>query len=134
LDWEEELDDTTNKCGLKQPSLYPIKRLNAEEVRAALCQKVEEADLNEQQKKQLMDLLLHYEDRFVFGLEKPGQSTTKHSIELLGNPQPIKARPRRVSAALQSDINAEVEVMLKEGVIQPSQSNQKKRWQVEVLH
>jgi len=46
-------------CGLKQPSLYPVKRLNAEEVRAALCQKVEEADLNKQQKKQLMDLLLH---------------------------------------------------------------------------
>jgi len=70
-----------------------------------------------------MDLLLCYEDHFVFGLEKPGQSTTKHSIELLGNPQPIKAKPRRVSAALQSDINAEVEVMLKEGIIQPSWSN-----------
>jgi len=32
--------------------------LNAEEVRAALCQKVDEADLNKQQKKKkLMDLL-----------------------------------------------------------------------------
>jgi len=100
LDWGEEWDNATNKCGLKQRSLYPIKWLNAEEVRAALCQKVEEADLNEQQKKQLMDLLLSYEDCFVFGLEKPGQSTTKHSIKLLGNPQPIKAKPRRVSAAL----------------------------------
>jgi len=87
-----EWDNTTNKCRLKQPSLYPVKHLNAEEVRAALCQKVEEADLN----KQLLDLLLHYEDRFVFGLEKPGQSTTKHSIKLLGNPLPIKAKPRRV--------------------------------------
>jgi len=34
-----------------------------------------------------------------------------------------------VSAALQSDTNAEVEVMLKEGVIQPSQSN----WATPVL-
>jgi len=34
-----------------------------------------------------------------------------------------------VSAALQSDINAEVEAMLKEGVIQPSQSN----WAAPVL-
>jgi len=68
----------------------------------------------------MMDLLLRYEDPFVFGLEKLGQSTTKHSIELLGNPRPIKAKPRMVSAALQSDIDAEVEAMLKEGVIQPS--------------
>jgi len=85
-DWGEEQDNATNKCGLKQLILYPVKRLNAEEVRAALYQKVEEADLNMQQKKQLMDLLLCYESRFVFGLEKPGQSTTKHSIKLLGNP------------------------------------------------
>jgi len=63
-----------------------------------------------------MDLLLHYKDHFVFGLEKPGQSTTKHSIKLLGNPQPIKLS-QGGSAALQSDINAEVGVMLKEGVI-----------------
>jgi len=48
LDWGEEQDKATNKYGLKQPSLYPVKRLNAEEVSAALCQKVEEADLNEQ--------------------------------------------------------------------------------------
>jgi len=67
--------------------------------------------------KQLMDLLLCYEDRFVLGLEKLGQSTTKHSIKLLGNNQPIKAQSRRVSAVLQSDIDAEVEAMLKEGVI-----------------
>jgi len=85
LDWGEEWGNATNKCGLKQPSLYPIKQLNVEEVRAALRQKVEEADLNQQQKKQLMGLLLCYEDRFVFGLEKLGQST-KNSIELLGNP------------------------------------------------
>jgi len=101
LDWGEERDKATNNCGPKQPTLYPVKWLNAEEVRAALCQKFEEADLNQQQKKQLMDLLLLYEDCFIFGLEKPGQSTTKHSIKLLGNPQPIKAKPRRVSAALE---------------------------------
>jgi len=113
--------------------------LNAEEVRTALCQKVEGDDLNKQQKKQLMDHLLCYKDCFIFGLEKPGQSTMKHSIKLLGNPQPIKAKPRRVSAALQSDINAEVEAMLKEGVIQPSLGfscpiGQELRWQVELLH
>jgi len=50
--------------------LYPVKWLNVEEVRAALYQKAEEADLNEQQEKQLVDLLLHYKDLFVFGLEK----------------------------------------------------------------
>jgi len=45
--------------------------------------------LKKQLKKQLMDLL-NYEDQFAFGLEKLGQSTTKHSIELLGNLQPIE--------------------------------------------
>jgi len=78
--WGKEQDNITNKCELKQLILYPIKNLNAEEVRAALCQKVE-ADLNKQQKKQLMDLLLCYKDCFFFGLEKLGQSTTKHSIK-----------------------------------------------------
>jgi len=34
-----------------------------------------------------MDLLLRSKDCFVFDLEKPSQSTTNHSIELLGNPQ-----------------------------------------------
>jgi len=68
LDWGEEQDNTTNKCGLKQLSLCPIKRLNAEEVSAALSQKVEGADLNKQLKKQLMDLLLCYEDRFCIDI------------------------------------------------------------------
>jgi len=35
LDWGEEWDGATKKYGLKPPSLYPVKRLNAEEVRAA---------------------------------------------------------------------------------------------------
>jgi len=65
LGWGEERDNATNKCGLKQLSLYPIRSLNTDEVKAALCQKVEEADLNEQQKKQLMDPLLRYKDCFV---------------------------------------------------------------------
>jgi len=45
-------------------------------------------------------------------LEEPGQLATKHNVELVGNTDPIKTRPRRVSTAMQKEIDVEVEAML----------------------
>jgi len=81
-------------------------------LKEALCQKVEETNLDSQQKEQLLELLLCYEDQAVFSLEELGQSATKHDMELVDNPDPIKTKPRRVSAEMQKEIDVELEAML----------------------
>lgn len=52
----------TRAATSQQPNLYPVKQLNSLEVQEALCAKVHKADLEDEQKEQLLDLLLRFED------------------------------------------------------------------------
>ena len=77
-----------------------------------------EQDLTAAQYLQLEELLLNYQDIFLGPEGELGQTTlTEHTIDR-GNARPIKQPPRRVPLAQKSVVEAELDKMLKQGIIE----------------
>ena len=81
-----------------------------------------ERDLTGEKKYQLADLLVEYQDIF---LAKDGElgctSLVEHKIDT-GDAKPIKQPPRRVPLAQKSVVEEELNKMLKQGIIETSDS------------
>ena len=78
--------------------------------------------VSDMEKKKSIDLLIEFQDVFVGPDGKLGRTDmVKHSI-ITGDAQPIKHRPRRVPYSQIDAMNAELEKMLKQDIIQPSHS------------
>ena len=80
------------------------------------------AELSESERKQVRDLVIEFKNIFL----KPGgklgvTDLISHTIET-ENATPIKLTPRRVPLAQQEIIENEVEKMLKDGIVEPSDS------------
>ncbi len=74
----------------------------------------------DQEKAALEKLLKKYSNTFAKSKADLGRTNVvKHSINT-GDANPVKQRPRRVPMALRDEAEAEVERMLNQGVIQPS--------------
>ncbi|GFY42659.1 transposon Ty3-I Gag-Pol polyprotein [Trichonephila inaurata madagascariensis] len=82
-----------------------------------------DAELTLIEKKQLLTLLLESGDIFDFSgkQRKSSCNTLKHKIDT-GNSARIKQRPYRISTTERRVIENEVQRMLKEDVIQPSEN------------
>ncbi len=77
---------------------------------------------DEMAKRRVKELLCKYSHAFAKSKEDLGHtSVVKHKINT-GTAQPIKQRPRRVPIAWRDESQAEVDRMLRQGVIQPSDS------------
>ena len=79
-------------------------------------------ELTGKQYLQLEDLVLSYQDIFLGPEGELGQtSLTEHTIDT-GDARPIKQPPRRVPLAQKSVVEAELDKMLKQGIIETSDS------------
>ena len=75
------------------------------------------------QRKQIIDLVCDYQDVFADEQESLGRtSTIRHKIDT-GAAKPIKQAPRRLPQAKREIIEAEIDRMLKQGIIEPSTSS-----------
>ena len=75
------------------------------------------------QRKQIIDLVCEYQDVFADEQESLGRtSTIQHKIDI-GATKPIKQAPRRLPQAKRETIEAEIDRMLKQGIIEPSTSS-----------
>ena len=80
-----------------------------------------ESPLNAKQKEELMQLLTEFNDLFASeGAPLGKTSLVKHTIETQGSP--IRQPLRRLPVALKDAVNAEMQKMLQQDVIQPSSS------------
>ena len=82
-----------------------------------------ESDLSENEKKQVNQLIKEYKDLFQWG-EGPLSCAHKyeHEIRLIPGAKPVKHKNRRFSQDQQDLINEEVEKLLRQGVIEKSNS------------
>ena len=75
------------------------------------------------QRKQIIDLICDYQDGFADEQESLGRtSTVRHKIDT-GAAKPIKQAPRRLPKAKREIIEAEIDRMLKQGIIEHSTSS-----------
>ena len=75
------------------------------------------------QRKQIIDLVCNYQDVFADEQESLGRtSTIRHKIDT-DAAKPIKQAPRRLPQAKREIIEAEIDRMLKQGIIEPSISS-----------
>ena len=79
--------------------------------------------LTEKQKQEALDLIKEYRDLFQWG-EGPLSCAHKyeHEIRLVEGAKPVRHKNRKFSSQQQEIINAEVEKLLKQGVIEKSKS------------
>ena len=81
------------------------------------------SDLTVEQKKQLMTLLNNFRDVFAADSSELGRTDVyKHDIELVDGAPPVRSRPYRTSPAMQKVIDKQIEQMLKDRIIEPSNS------------
>ena len=83
---------------------------------------IDGADLSQTGKNKLKKLVSEYSDVFSRSDNDIGRtSLMKHHIET-GNAKPIKQRPRRVPLKLRAEVERQKNVMLEDGIIEPSSS------------
>ena len=79
-------------------------------------------DLNEAQRKLVLDLLIEFQDIFVIENAFLTQSNTPPIKIMTGDAPPVNVPPYRMSPSQMTEIENQVKKMLKAGVIAPSQS------------
>lgn len=95
---------------------------NAERVKQ-LFSKLNLSNLNKEETLSIESLCAKYSD--IFYLEGDKLLTTdiyQHSIQLKPDTQPIYSKPYRLPQSLKNEINSQIGNMLKEGIIEPCQS------------
>lgn len=82
---------------------------------------LKESNLNHEQKEELLSLLQNFKDVFVSNTAPLGRtSAVQHTIVTEG--PPIRQPQRRLPFSLKTQTKTEIETMLKQGVIRPSNS------------
>lgn len=98
----------TSSPGSSQPRDVPVN--------------LDDTDLTEEQKTEVMELLRKYSDVFAFSKSELGTAKgVKHSIRLT-DPHPFKDRPRRIPPAFYKEVKDHIEEMLACGAIRRSNS------------
>ena len=83
---------------------------------------LEDTDLTEDQKQEVLDLLKTYSDVFAFSKSELGTAKgLKHGIKLTDS-TPFKDRPRRIPPAYYKEVREHIEEMLASGAIRRSNS------------
>ena len=81
------------------------------------------SDLTVEQKRQLQTLLNNFRDVFAADSSELGRTNVyKHDIELVDGAPPVRSRPYRTSPAMQKEIDRQIEQMLRDRIIEPSNS------------
>ena len=117
----DEVDD------IEFPLIPPIVQETSDEYKktkqSAITAMVDGNDhLTHEEKKQLIDLLMKYDDRFSMkGENMQRTDAVQHEIDT-GGKRPFRERLRQYAPAVQQIIDNEVQSMLKQGVIVPSKS------------
>ena len=111
--------------GYEQVNEVPIRNMTTKNKQKSDMPKVnlENSDLNESQKEQVLDLLRQYKDVFAVDKNDLGSyNQSKVRIELTEGARPLKQPLRRSTAEEKRIIKEEVNRMLNAGIIEPSQS------------
>ena len=81
------------------------------------------SDLTVEQKRQLQTLLNNFRDVFAADSSELGRTNVyKHDIKLVDGAPPVRSRPYRTSPAMQKEIDRQIEQMLRDRIIEPSNS------------
>ena len=79
-------------------------------------------ELTSEEKQQFIDLITEYQDIFVGPDKKLGQTDLAYHKIDVGNVKPIKIPPRKCPLAQREIINEELDKMLEQNVVEPSDS------------
>ncbi len=79
-------------------------------------------DLDSDQKQMLMDLLTKYQDCFADNPRKPSQTTLVEHVIHTSESHPIKQKQKRISPAMEEEINKQLNEMLDNDICRPSSS------------
>ena len=110
--------------GTLQPAGETISSANIESRASSF--KIDDVDINSklsaQEKSQLEQLLMDYQDVFAANTKKPQQTPlVKHRI-ITNDALPVNRKQHRVPVAWQDDLKQQVSEMLSNGIIRPSAS------------
>ena len=108
---------------LSPPTTVPVTEEYIKEKKLAIKTMVDSnININNEEKKQLTELLCRHHDRFsLAGENMEKTSTAVHEIDT-GNNRPFRERLRTYSPSVQEILDAEVRRFIKDGIIQPSRS------------